>query len=520
MPRSSRCRAPLPLAVGALVVLAAGCGGGGGSTAAPTPTPTLTLSFARVPGPGLDAVEVAVEVSGSAALPSLTVDRGSLGAVAGTGNGRFVSTLLPTTTGEYRVTATLASTSIVRTALVLQDVHADWGQPQSVAGLVNTEGYEDGVTIAPDGQTLFVQYGPFRWSSLLVFQESRANGGCGGNRLVPDRCTHPWLDTTIGPLAGPERPGFFTGRFAGTTQLHNAASFGIGPDGAPVLALTTMFYGFRKQPDGSFAAPFSLAFDDLGDGIVGPFGLAFQPLGGDSHRAVFTLKDAATVGNGFDAYTCEVVFGTTNVLGNYAATTPGNPPARSTPFPSTLLDLGDNTGTQGNPGLYFGVGGDVRSVWTDDEYDGDADTGRITVHVLGSGVFPSSNDFTSVVLPGVVNVPGTTAIQPTFRDEGLYFTQDTSIAFAAYAGSHDAAALGVGGNWSAPVTLLQKDTTIASLRVTTADLGKIVAIGEPTVAVVDGRRVLYFVYAWVRGIDPSTGFADLDFQAGFVPAAD
>jgi hypothetical protein len=70
------------------------------------------------------------------------------------------------------------------------------------------------------------------------------------------------------------------------------------------------------------------------------------------------------------------------------------------------------------------------------------------------------------------------------------------------------------------VTLLQKDTTIASLRVTTADLGKIVAIGEPTVAVVDGRRVLYFVYAWVRGIDPSTGLADLDFQAGFVRAAD
>jgi hypothetical protein len=518
MPRPSRCPASSPSAVGAIVVLAAACGGG--STAAPAPTPTLALSFARVPGPGLDAIEVAVGVAGSAATPTVTVDRGSLGGLARTGDGSFVTTLLPTTTGEYRVTATIGTTSLVRTALVLQDVHADWGQPQSVAGLVNTDGYEDGVTIAPDGQTLFVQYGPYRWSSLLVFQESRANGGCGGNRLVPDRCTHPWLDTTIGPLAGPERPGFFTGRFAGTTQLHNAASFGIGPDGAPILALTTMFYGFRRQPDGSFAAPFSLAFDDLGDGIVGPFGLAFQPLGGDSHRAVFTLKDAATVGNGFDAYICDVVFGTGNVLGSYAASTPGNPPVRIAPFPSTLLDLGDNTGTQGNPSLYFGVGGDVRSVWTDDEYDGDADTGRITAHVLGSGVFPSSNDFTAVVLPGVVNVPGTTAIQPTFRDEGLYFTQDTSIAFAAYAGSHDAAALGNGANWSAPVTLLQKDTTIASLRVTTADLGKIVAIGEPTVAVVDGRRVLYFVYAWVRGIDPVTGFADLDFQAGFVPAAD
>jgi hypothetical protein len=500
----------------ALTAFAAACGGGG--NAGGGAVPGLTMTFARLPGPGLDAVEITVGVSGSESAPSLSVDRGSLGAPIATGGGTFVSVLTPTTTGEYRVTASLGTATIARTALVLQDVHSDWGQPQAVTGLVNSDGYEDGVTIAPDGQTLFVQYGPFRWSSLLVFQESRGNGGCGGNRLVPDRCSHPWLDTTIGPMAAPERPGFFTGRFAGTTALHNAASFGIGPDGAPVLALTTMFYGFRRQPDGSFAEPFSLAFDDLGDGIIGPFGLAFQPLGGDSHRAVFALKDVATVGNGFDAYTCDVVFGTDNGLGNYAATTPGNPPVRSSPFPSELLDLGDNSGTQGNPCLYIGVGGDVRSVWTDDEYDDDADTGRITAHVLGSGVFPSSNDFTSLVLPDVVNVPGTNAIQPTFRDEGLYFTQDTSIAFAAYAGSHDAAAIGSGGNWSAPVTLLQKDTTIASLRVSTADLGKIIAIGEPTLAVVDGRRVLYFVYAWVRGIDPITGIADLDFQAGFVAA--
>ena len=94
MPRSSRSLAPALLAAEALVVLAAACSGGG-SAAAPAPAPTLTLSFTRVPGPGLDAIEVAVDVSGSEATPSLAVDRGSLGPIARTGGDRFVSTLLP-----------------------------------------------------------------------------------------------------------------------------------------------------------------------------------------------------------------------------------------------------------------------------------------------------------------------------------------------------------------------------------------------------------------------------------------
>jgi len=187
---------------------------------------------------------------------------------------------------------------------------------------------------------------------------------------------------------------------------------------------------------------------------------------------------------------------------------------RSLPLPSTLVELGDNTGTQGNPSLHV-QNGAVLSVWTDDEYGQDADTGRITAHVVVSGVFPTSSRYTTVELPAVVNQPGTTAIQPTFRDEGLCFTQDTSIAFAAYAGLHEAASLASDANWAAPVTLLQKDTTIAGA-ISTNDLGKIVAIGEPTLATVDGRLVLHFVYVWVRGIDPLTGLPDLDFQAGWI----
>jgi len=91
-------------------------------------------------------------------------------------------------------------------------------------------------------------------------------------------------------------------------------------------------------------------------------------------------------------------------------------------------------------------------------------------------VFPTSSRYTTVLLPEVVNQPGTSAIQPTFRDEGLYFTQDTSIVFAAYTGLHEAAALASNANWATPVTLLQKDTTLAGT-LGANDVGKIIASG-------------------------------------------
>lgn len=489
------------------------CGGGGGGGG--DDAPSLSLGFTRVPAAGLDAVAVRVTASGGRGTPSLSVDRGSISDPVADGDG-WLATVTPTTTGEYTVTATLDGGSASRTALVLEDVHADWGQPEMVAGPVSTAGYEDGVTITPDGRYLFVQYGPYYWGSLLVFDADRADGGCGGDRLSPTRCEHPWINETIGPLGAPKRPGFPTGRFDGTTQLHNAASWGVGIDGAPNLAWTTTFFGFERQADGSFGSPFVVAFDDLGDGITNPFGLSFQPLGGDDYRAVFSLKDSTTTDLGFDLYTCDLTAGEATNLGTYVATTPGNPPARDTPFASALVDLGDNGGTQGNNHLELDAGGDVIAVWTDDEYDGDVDTHKLSVHVIQSGTFPTTSDYSSLVLPDVINVPGTEAIQPCMLDDGLYFTQDTSIAFAAYAGARDATGYATAGNWTAPTVILQKDTGTGPLDA--ADIGKIVALGEPTVAEIDGERVLYFVYVVVRGFDPITGIVDFDFQAGFAPA--
>lgn len=153
------------------------------------------------------------------------------------------------------------------------------------------------------------------------------------------------------------------------------------------------------------------------------------------------------------------------------------------------------------------------SLWTDDEYDQDADTGKITARLVTGAVFPTASTYASVVLPDVVNQPGTVALQPWFGGTGLYFTQDFSVAYAAYGGAHAASAFADPTNWTAPVILLQKDTTITNAA---ADVGKVAGLGEASVAQRDGRDELYFVYAIIRSIDPITGLPELDFQIGRV----
>ena len=478
----------------------------------------LTMHFERIAGAGLNPFQVTITITNNGidvtdATPDPLVNKGTISDVTNNFDGSYLATITPDTTGEYEVSVTYGTQTLTRTALVLQNVHADWGQPQAVPGYVNTAGYEDGVTITPDGQYLFVQTGPYRWSSLIVYSEPRENGGCGGNRLIPDRCNHPWVNEITGTISAPERPDFYTSRFSGTTQLHNAASWGIGVDGTPNYALTTLFYGFKKQGDGSFKEPFYMAFNDLNDGIIGPFGLSFMDNGNGNYTTIFALKDAFTTDESFDIYAFNATFGVNNNLGDYEFSSIGNPPTRGSFFPSTLVDLGDNSGTQGNPFLYY-TDNTIQSLWTDDEYDSDEDTHKLTVYVLNSGNFPSTGNWTKVLLPANVNQVGKEAIQPTFIKSGLYFTQDTSVAFAAYSGTHTAADIEDNSSWSLPVVILQKDTTISSL--SSADIDKIIAIGEPTVAMIDDKETLYFVYGYIRSIDPITGYADLDFQAGFI----
>lgn len=511
--------------------------GGGGSTSFPAPTAAdvMEVSFARIAQAGLDDVRVTAHLSQEGqpvlgAQPTYSSDRGSVSALIERGAGDYEFVVTPTQTGEHQITVEFAGQSIVRTALVFADVAAGWGQPMAVEGLVNTPGYEDGITVTPDGQYLFVQYGPWRFSALYLYEAPRSSGGAGGHRLLPSRFSHPWVDTTIGPTAAPERPGLFNGRFMNGQLLHNSNLWGLGIDQAPNFAPITMFYGFRRQADGSYAEPFYVAFDDANDGIMNPFGLSFRMNSASQATILFALDDPSDPNNidknsdgsfdvdsRFDVFTYELTLGVNSLLGAYQI---GSPPTPGNPYPSTLVDFGrtgttGNYGTQGNPHLHALSDGTVKAIFTDDEYDdsdadpdNDSDHGDLSAYVITSGSFPGGN-WTKVVLPSKVNTSAQ-QIQPFFTGSELYFADDVSIRYSAFTGTDTVADYGDDSKWSASSVVLGKDTSAIAL-------GKVIAIGEPTIATIDGVEYLYFVYVWVRGFDATSGFPDLDMQAGFVP---
>ena len=51
---------------------------------------------------------------------------------------------------------------------------------------------------------------------------------------------------------------------------------------------------------------------------------------------------------------------------------------------------------------------------------------------------------------------------------------------------------------------------------TTDAVGKVIAIGEATIANYQGTEYLYFVYGIVRGFDSTSGLPDINMQAGFI----
>lgn len=506
----------------------------------PPPPPgeiRLALDFRRDDGPGLDPFTVFVSVTrGNDPLPGqtleVTVDRGTATAVVDRGDGTYDFQVTPAGTGEHPLTVGLGDVEVSRTALVLEDVHAGWEQPLAVPGLVNTAGYEDGVTVTPDGEYVFVQTGPFHWSGIIVFLTPRDQGGAGGNRLVPTEFHHPWIDDLIGPYVAPERPGFFDGRFSGNRCLHNAASWGVGVNQAPNFAISTMIYGFKRQGDGTFAEPFHIAFEDENDALVTPYGLGIKMNGDGTARVVFSLDmpsdlDEAQVdvnGDGFggaddvpsgiDLYTGEIDLDQDNILGHFTPSgTPGTPPRKDTPFSAVPVALG-NTGTDGVYGTQGNVGyyesGTTILLFTDDEYDTGGDRGEIAVYVLESGTFPGGV-WSKTILPSDVNTADE-EIQPFFTGDGMYFTRlsGPEVWHAPYTGPLTAAGFADNANWGTPSKLLSRSASYT--------LGSCVAIGEPTACTWQGDDYLYFVYAVVRAIDDSaaTTFYDLDFNAGFV----
>jgi len=480
------------------------CGGAGGSGGGSAGEGVkITLDFVRVDQPGLDPFTVRATVTDNSnpvtgANLSLTIPVGSVSSITNIGGGIYEFTVTPSGTGVYPVIVSYGGASIRRDALVVTELGTGAGQPLLVPGLVNTDGYEDGITITPDGEYLFIQYGPIYFSGLFLHTTICAEAGWALYNLetCPPKDDSNWVFDTIGPYNTSSRPNFPVGAISEGELTHLALEV---PAVAKGIALfPTVFYGFKRQSDGTFAQPFKLAFNDS-KGANGPFGLSF-------HMTSATTAEFVVAWNNYfndlgddkpDIYHGTITMNQDNNLGDvvysgeiFTSITPNISPVK---FSSHL-------GVQGNPHLYYDGAGTIKSIWTDDEQV----SHDLTVYILASGSFPDGT-WTLVTLPSKINTIQSES-QPFFTGTRLYLNRDLSIVYHEYIGS-GGTDYDQNSSWGDEVVVLRSGDTA---------LYGIYGVGEPTLATRDGKTYLYFAFVETRAAGAVAGRFDYNLGAGFI----
>jgi len=432
-------------------------------------------SMERVPG----SRAFDVHFSANTAV-ELLVDRGTVGPIlAGPGKGQFVARVEPSSTGRHTVTLRSqgSPTGISRTALVLPSVDDSWNQPEPVAGMVNTAGWEDGANVTPNGQWLIVQYLPIPIDCFV-----------GGD------INAPLCKKALGPVGPPERP-----RLPGASRVaaDGTITYGCPKLGAPALdfpVAPNSLYAFLRTGENGFhfSSPHPVYYDHA-DGCVSAFGMALIPgKTPGTWDTVFALDSPLDYANDSfaDLFAGQLTLGDDVVLGNFE-------------WNGDSLALANHVGVsighplegaEGNPWAWKKPG-DGYAVFYDDEQSRDD---LFVIETSGSLTAGPWSD--SVRVPEPVSIPGEEESQPYFDGKTLYFRRGLRILASDWNGG----AFGDSGSWSTARTILGDDATAI------AD-GNIVGVGEPSVAERDGRKELYFVFV--------ERLADhLNLDIGVVPA--
>lgn len=480
------------------------------SSAPPSPVVSIELNMTRIPQAGLDPFQVTVTLKQdgsplSGKTLSTSVPRGTSSSVTDQGNGTYTFLVTPTSTGTYPVTVSYADKSITRKAVVLDILQTGAGQAMAIPGdFVNTDGYEDGSTITPDGQYLFVHYGPIYMSGLLNLNTICSSGfhSIGYDLNTCDGRTNSSLVfQTKGPFNDSLRPRFPSEGIQNGKLLHLPGVVIAGVANG-IVGFPTVFYGFKRQADGTFAEPFKVAFQDA-RGINGPYGLSFK-LNGDG-TAIF----AVAWNNYFndlgddkpDIYTGTLTLGQDKNLGD--VTYSGEFFSSITPHISPV-NFSSHTGVQGNPHLASDSNGNITSIWSDDEQVAH----DLSVYRLTAGSFPNGT-WVKDTLPSVINTGGDEN-QPFFTGQELIFRRGSQIVSHAYRPTNGSCASGFTHNdcWGSEVVLLGANGN--------SGIGEIFTVGEPTIAQFNGKKFLHFTYIEARSNSQVTGVIDWNAEAGFV----
>ena len=481
VPRSRPPATALLLASAALTsALAVGCdgggsdtGAGGGTTTGTTTTtttsaggPTLSLTLRRGPASEIVAAVRATDATGAAltgATITLTAQGGTASAVTEIGGGDYEGTVTPETLDrEVDIEAATGGAKVTRTALVFSVIGDGWEQAEVLEGYVNTKGWEDGASVSSDGEWLLV--GSYVPTDVLT-----CNAIGGGDPADPA------CNVLTGPITAPERPDMLGAeRVVSPTKIVNACpSLNFPPGGGeldfaiPLVAA----YGFRRQADGSYREPFVIGFD--ANGCLGPYGISFAgPVSGESTTVLFANDDPLTSRPGessTDLYWAPLELGKKNILAKYSF---DGSKVTATDVLTVPLPLPDLAGTQGN--VNFSAG----RLWWDDESKEDVDRELYMAEVTGElpGATIAPTQIVGASVPGVEN------IQPVFDGSTLVWRASPGMLSAELTAGADPSEA---ASWSAPETVIGALPMPDSL---------FVAVGEPTVAHIDGETWLYFVY--------------------------
>ena len=416
--------------------------------------------------------------AGRGGLPVQLIAGGVSRTVTDLGAGRYVSNVMPATpSGEVRFVASVPTfdAGVSRTAVVLPIIDPQWDQPEAIGGLVNTPGTEDSSTISPDGQWLIV--GTYSPVDVLSCHLGFGAGPADGRNSA--------CQTSLGPISGPARPRMpGASRIVSPTRIiQNAPSLCVtAPDGGDVelplpdggtfvLNLSPVTaYGFRRQPDGTFAEPFVLQF--ASDGVGVPFCFTF--LGAPTTQNVATLLYAnRPINQTTDAirpWLAQSTLGADVTLGAYSCVSSTATFSPNATFPVPVSPI---TQQAGNTSVANGF------LVSDDESASPSFT-------IGSRALPDGGF--EAWQPMELPETGDDRRQPVLENGRIFYYRNATISSTPWLSPGLTRA-----SFGAPRVELQPEPLTAGLL--GVPVGRIVGIGQPTFAhLPDGTVELYFVY--------------------------
>lgn len=438
----------------------------------------------------------------SGAPVELASSRGIISSVRDLGNGGYAALITPDQkkTGEYTVVASVRRGDDLlrksRTALVFEQVNERWGQPQAIEGLVNTPGWEDSAYITPDGEYLFTMYLPVSPSCLLEGKK-----------------TDPSCHRVQGKITEYNRPDFAS-RFAASRLRKDG---GIDDHCLEVGSLYTrelfakysvyvppmMAYGFRRQPDGSFAEPFPISVAGV-SACVAPSGLEAHSIGGGKAVALMGLVDPAYWNTPQERdypslFTATIELGRPNMLATWQPDSKAFGPSAAglrLLFGAPLKDRQDNPHAVINPQTKR-----IEALFWDSEHHDEDIFYRL---IAPGGKFPEG-PWGPVMKTPVFSDPRQKEIQPFFDGKVLTVTKRYEVASRDFLGG-GYADIANAKAWGPERTEL---AVCSNLKGSETDV--LYAVGDATYAQHNGKKLLYFVYLTRRAnglLDMNLGFVE------------